>query len=258
MEFDTNQEIQIPKLGFGTWNLRGDECRRATLSAIEIGYRHIDTAEMYNNEVQVGQALKESGIDRSEFFITTKVYSHLHYADVVHACDRSLKKLGIDVIDLYLIHWPSSSVPIEETMKGLNEIIAAGKSRHIGVSNFSVAQFQAAQDHANSRIFTNQIPHHALRHDRKMLQFCQDNDVMLTAYSPLAKGRVARNATMLKIGQKHGKTASQVALRWLIQQDKVTAIPKSRSEERQQENFDIFDFALSEEEVAAIDELGSR
>jgi diketogulonate reductase-like aldo/keto reductase len=255
MEFETIQGAKLPKLGFGTWNLRGEECRRATQSAIEIGYRHIDTAEMYENEEPVGEALRQSGIDRSEFFITTKVYSHLRYADVVNACERSLKKLGVEAVDLYLIHWPSSSMPIEETIRGMNELVSTGKTRLIGVSNFSVSQFDEAQKHADTRIFTNQIPHHPLRFDREMLKYCQQNDVMLTAYSPLAKGRVSSNSTLEKIGQQYGKTASQVALRWLVQQDKVIAIPKSRSQKRQQENFDIFDFTLSVEDIAEIDGL---
>jgi diketogulonate reductase-like aldo/keto reductase len=256
MEIETIQGIHIPKLGFGTWNLRGEDCRGATLSAIEIGYRHIDTAEMYQNEEYVGRALKESGIDRTEFFITSKVYSNLRYADVIKACDESLKKLDVDVIDLYLIHWPSSSIPIEDTMRGMNELLQTGKTRFIGVSNFSVMQFNEAQDHANSPIFTNQIAHHPFRYQREMLEFCQKNDVMLTAYSPLAKGRVANEPSLQKIGERHGKTASQVALRWLIQQNKVVAIPKSRSAERQRENFDIFDFELSSEELSTIDGLG--
>lgn len=256
MQFTTIQGVKMDKLGFGTWNLRGNECYQATLSALEIGYRHIDTAEMYQNEDQVGRAIADSGLERSELFITTKVYSHLRYEDVLRACEGSLRKLGLEAIDLYLIHWPSGSIPMEDTMRGMNELLQQDLTRYVGVSNFSVKQFEEAQRHAGAPIFTNQIPHHPLRFDQRMLAYCQEKDVMLTAYSPLAKGRVARDSTLQMIAERHDKSAAQVALRWLMQQDKVVAIPKSSRRERQQENFAIFDFELSEEEVSEINRLG--
>lgn len=255
MEFLEIQGERLPKIGLGTWNMRGDTCYRATLSALELGYRHIDTAEMYRNEADVGRALADSGLDRSEIFVTTKVSpSHITHQGVLDAADNSLHRLGIDSIDLYLVHWPSDRIPIEESMSGMNELVNQGKVRRIGVSNFSVSQLQEAESASAARIFTNQIEYFIGYPQDAMLGYCQANEVLLTAYSPLNRGRLHSSHALAAIAAARGVTSAQVALRWLIQQDNVVVIPKSAHPDRQRENLDIFGFELSSDDIA---QLGS-
>ena len=251
-------EIQgehLPKIGFGTWNLRGDTCYRATLSALELGYRHFDTAEAYRNETEVGRALANSGLERSEIFLTTKVSpSQITHKGVLDAAEGSLQRLGIGTIDLYLVHWPSDRIPIEDTMAGMNELVNQGKVRRIGVSNFSVRQLQEAESASASRIFTNQIEYFIGHPQDAMLGYCQQNEILLTAYSPLNRGQLHSSNPLEAIAAAHGVTLAQVALRWLIQQDNVVVIPKSAHPDRQRENLDIFGFELSSDDMA---QLGS-
>ena len=255
MEFLEIQGERVPKIGLGTWNMRGNSCFRATLSAIGLGYRHLDTAEMYRNEEEVGRAIAESGVDRSEIFLTTKVSeSHHSHEGVLQAADRSLQRLNIDTIDLYLVHWPSNRIPIEETMAGLNELVNLGKVRRIGVSNFSVRQLEEAEAASKVRIFTNQIEYFIGHPVDAMLRYCQDNDILLTAYSPLNRGHLHSSNALEAIAEAHQVTKSQVALRWLIQQENVVAIPKSAHPDRQRENLDIFGFELTADQIT---QLGS-
>lgn len=253
MEFLEIQGESVPKIGLGTWNLRGKDCYRGVLSALELGYRHIDTAEMYRNELEVGRAIADSGVAREEIFLVTKVWSsHLGYDDVILAAESSAQRLGLEVIDLYLVHWPNSRFPIDGTMRAMNELAERGWVRHIGVSNFSVSQIEEAQRASPSKLFTNQIEYFVGHPQTAMLRYCQENDVMLTAYSPLDRGRLARSRQVSAIAEAHHKTAPQVALRWLIQQDKVVAIPKSAHRERQGENLGVFDLHLTESEMEAL------
>ncbi len=255
MEHLEIQGERLPKIGFGTWNLRGDTCYRATLSALDLGYRHIDTAEMYRNEAEVGRALADSGLERSEILLTTKVSpSQITRTGVLDAADSSLQRLGIDSIDLYLVHWPSDRIPIEDTMAGMNELVNQGKVRRIGVSNFSVRQLQEAESASAARIFTNQIEYFIGRPQDAMLGYCQENELLLTAYSPLNRGHLHSSRALEAIAAAHGVTMAQVALRWLIQQDSVVVIPKSAHPDRQRENLDIFGFELSSDDMA---QLGS-
>ena len=247
------QGERLPKIGLGTWNMRGDTCYRATLSAIELGYRHIDTAEMYRNEAEVGRALADSGVDRSEIFLTTKVSaSHVTRKGVLDAAENSLQRLGIDTIDLYLVHWPNDRIPIEDSMSGMNELVNQGKVRRIGVSNFSVRQLQEAESASAARIFTNQIEYFIGHPQYAMLGYCQENEILLTAYSPLNRGQLHSNKALEAIAAANGVTNSQVALRWLIQQDSVVVIPKSAHPDRQRENLDIFGFELSSDDMAQL------
>lgn len=256
MEFETIAGERIPKIGLGTWNLRGENCYRAVLSALEMGYRHIDTAEMYANEEQVGRAMANSGLARNEILLTSKVSSsNLHHDRVLRACRRSLEKLKLEQIDWYLVHWPNARIPIEETMRAMNELVEGGMVRHVGVSNFSVVQMGEAQAASSAKIITNQVVYYPGRGQRDILAYCRAEDILLTAYSPLAKGRLANHHALGAIGKAHGKTASQVALRWLAQQPKVIVIPKSADSNRQRENIEIFDFELTAEEAAEIDRL---
>lgn len=258
MHFEEVQGERIPKIGLGTWALRGSECHRAVVSALEMGYRHLDTAEMYANEAEVGQAIADSGVDRGELFVVSKVRSsHLGYEDVVSAGRRSLRLLGLDVIDLYLVHWPNSQFPIEQTMRGMNELIEQGISRLIGVSNFSVAELDEAQAVSQARLFTNQVPYYIGRPQTEMLEYCRQQELLLTAYSPLAKGRLAGDRRLAEIAQRHQATPAQVALRWLIEQDKVVTIPKSAHPARQMENLDVFGFELSDDDRAALAAAGN-
>ena len=253
MEFETIHGEEIPKIGFGTWNLRGEECIRAVGSAFELGYRHIDTAEMYANEQQVGRAIQDSGLERGEIFLTSKVLSsNLRHDAVLEACSRSLHKLNLDFIDLYLIHSPNSRVPIEETMRALKTLVEQGEVRTIGVSNFSIQQQAAAQASSAAKLLTNQVIYHSQYPQRELLEYCRENDVMITSYSPLARGRLAKNRGLQAIGDRYGKSVAQIALRWVVQQPNVVTIPKSSSRARQLENIEIFDFALADEEMTEV------
>lgn len=253
MEYLEIQGERVPKIGLGTWNMRGDTCYRATLSALELGYRHLDTAEMYRNEAEVGRAIADSSVDRSEIFLATKVSaSHLGHAGVLEAADNSLQRLGLDAIDLYLVHWPNDRIPIEETMAGMNELVKLGKVRQIGVSNFSVNELQEAEAASQARIFTNQIEYFIGHPAKAMLRYCQDKDILLTAYSPLDRGHLRPSSALEAVAEAHGVTIAQVALRWLIQQESVVAIPKSAHPGRQRENLDVFGFELSADDIARL------
>lgn len=255
MDYITVRGENVPALGFGTWSMTGDTCRAAVETALETGYRHIDTAQMYDNEDAVGQAIADSAVPREEVFLVTKILrQNLAYDDVLNSVEGSLQRLGTD-IDLLLIHAPSRSVPIEESIEAMNELQERGAVEHIGVSNFSVEQMEQAVAASATPILTNQVEYHPFESQTEILEFCIENDVVLTAYSPLAKGRVVDNEVLEAIGRRHEKTAAQVALRWLLQQEVVAAIPKASSHEHVEENFDVFDFELGSDEMAQIFEL---
>jgi 2,5-diketo-D-gluconate reductase B len=257
MEYIEFQGERVPKIGLGTWDLRGSECIRAVKHALEIGYRHVDTAEFYRNETEIGAAISESDVARDELFLTSKVWStHLRYEDLIEACQRSLQKLGIEWLDLYLIHAPNPQVPIEVSMRALNDLTAGGKIHHVGVSNFSLDQLRQAMQHSDAPIFSHQINYHPLHPQDEMVAFCQREKILVTAYSPIAKGRALRSALLQEIAARHGVSAAHVALRWLVEQDLVITIPKSSNPQHQQQNLDVFGFALSPEEKIKIDEMG--
>ena len=247
---------KIPILGLGTWNLRGRLCTEAVLSALDMGYRHIDTAQMYGNEDRIGDALQQTGTKRKDIFLTTKIKPpSLAYDKVLDSFAVSLEKLQTGYADLLLIHWPSSKVPVSETIKAMNKLQEDKQVKHIGVSNFSVRETREAMDASKTPILTNQVHYDPFRDQSGLLEFCIQNNIMLTAYSPLAKGRAAKNDKLREIGENYGKTPAQVALRWLIQQKNVSAIPKAENSDHQQENLDIFDFELSPDDMEKIFEL---
>ncbi len=251
----TAQNVTVPALGVGTWRLRGETCRTAVRSALETGYRHVDTAQMYDNEEAVGRAIADSSVPREDVFLVTKILRrNLSHDDVLTSVEASVDRLGTD-IDLLLIHAPSRSVLIEESIGAMNELQERGTVEHIGVSNFSVEQMRQAIDASETPILTNQVEYHPFEEQSEILEFCIENEVVLTAYSPLAKGRVTDSEVLREVGRRYGKTAAQVALRWLIQQDAVAAIPKASSQKHLEENLDIFDFALSDEEIERVFEL---
>jgi diketogulonate reductase-like aldo/keto reductase len=256
MKYIEIREMKVPVLGLGTWDLRGQPCTDAVLSALDLGYRHVDTAQMYANEERIGEALLRTDVPREDIFLTTKIMpADLAYHDVLQSFAVSLDKLQTDYVDLLLIHWPSSDVPVSETIKAMNELQEDRRVKHIGVSNFSVRQTREAMDASRTPVCTNQVHYDPFRGQSRLLEFCIQNDIMLTAYSPLAKGRAADNSKLREIGEKYGKTAAQVTLRWLIQQHKVSAIPKAGNPDHQRENLNIFDFELSREDMERIFEL---
>lgn len=242
---------RIPALGLGTWRLWGEACFQAVTDALEIGYRHVDTAQMYANEDQVGRGVRASGIPRDEIFLTTKIdESNLAAPDVRRSVEGSLHKLGMDYVDLLLIHWPDLAVPLEETLDAMLALQEEGKTRHIGVSNFTPDLFRRATAHAP--IACNQVEYHPFLAQDELLELARANDALLAAYSPIARGRVAEDRTLRQIGGRYGKSPVQVTLRWLVQQANVAAIPKSATRKHLQSNFNIFDFTLSTGEMEAI------
>ena len=246
----------MPALGFGTWQLRGSACEHAVRTALDLGYRHIDTAEMYGNEREVGAALTASGVHRQDVFLTTKVWpDHFRAAALKKAAADSLRRLGTDYVDLLLLHWPSSEVPLAETIGALNEVAAAGQARAIGVSNFSVDLMRQAADLSTAPITCNQVQFHVLHPQPALLDHARAHHVAVVAYSPLAKGRLVDHPVLTRIGAKHGKTASQVALRWLVQQDGVAAIPKASRAPNIRANLEIFDFSLDPSDLQQLASL---
>lgn len=255
MDSVTAQGATVPVVGLGTWQMSGEACREAVRSAVELGYRHVDTAQMYANETAVGQGIEDAGVDREDVFVVSKLNRGNLTADRVRATGvASADRLG-GWIDLLLIHAPSRRVPIEETIGAMNDLQDDGPVRHIGVSNFSVEQLRAAIQASDRPVVTNQVEYHPYTSQAALLEYCIEHDVILTAYSPLARGRVARDETLERIGRGYGKTPAQVALRWLLQQHRVTVIPKAASNAHQAENLDIFDFQLTNQEMTRIFEI---
>jgi len=255
MKFIEVKGARVPALGFGTWPLSGADCSRAVAEAIAVGYRHIDTAQLYGNEAEVGAGIKRSGVARDELWITTKLSrDHLNAEAAARSTLESLGKLGLDHLDLLLIHWPSRTVPLAETLEAMTRLRQAGKTRFLGVSNFTTRLLDEAVRHAD--IICDQVEYHPFLAQRAVLGAVKKHGLFLTAYAPVARGRAPGDRTLQAIGRKHGKSAAQVALRWLLDQDNVAAIPKAGSRAHMEANLAIFDFALSAEDRAAIDALG--
>lgn len=240
----------VPALGFGTWQLKGNVCVEGVAHALSLGYRHIDTAQAYDNEEQVGQGIRESGVDRESIFLVTKVHqSGFTHDRVIETTEESLRKLGTDFVDLLLMHWPNPDVPLRETLGAFNELQTAGRTRHVGVSNFSPALVEEAELYAT--IFSNQVEYHPYQDQSGLVEQAKSMDYMLTAYSPLDRGGVKGDPVLREIGERYGKSAAQVALRWLVQHG-VAAIPKAASAEHREANFAIFDFTLTDDEMESI------
>jgi 2,5-diketo-D-gluconate reductase B len=252
MQYVETNGARIPVVGLGTWELRGRTCARAVEQALRLGYRHIDTAEMYGNEREVGDGLRASGIRRDDVFITTKVWpSHFAPRELERAAKESVARLRVSEVDLLLLHWPSEQVPLSETMPALCKMKQMGLTRHIGISNFTVALVEEAVGLASEPLVTNQIECHPYLDQSKVIAACAQHGLSITAYSPLARGRVGTDKLLKRIGQAHGKTAGQVALRWLIQRN-IIAIPRTSKVERLGENLALFDFELTASEMEEI------
>ncbi len=245
----------MPAVGFGTWPLSGEACRRLVAEAIDVGYRAIDTAQSYQNEAEAGAGIRDAGLSREEIFVTTKIWpDRLRPEQVRLAVDESLERLGVDTIDLLLVHWPNPKVPIADTLHALDEARRAGKARLLGLSNFTVALLNDAKK-VGVPLFCNQIEFHPFLDQSKVLAASRAAEMFVIAFSPLARGLVARSPVLSAIGRKHGRTAAQVGLRWLVQQPGVGYAAKASSRARMVENLAVADFALTDEEMADVSAL---
>lgn len=253
MDFITIRDRKIPALGYGTWKLSGADCARGVEAAIAHGYRHIDTAQIYENEAEVGKAIAQSGIARDNLFLTTKVWiENLRPGALQDSVRVSLDKLRTDHVDLLLIHWPvTDKASFREQMDGLIDVQHGGLTKLIGVSNFTVAQMKDVAEDIGAPIVNNQVEYHPYLSQKPVLDYLMARGMFLTAYSPVARGAVKDDPVLQSIGKKYGKTPAQVTLRWLVQQG-VAAIPKAGSEKHLQENINIFDFSLTNAEMAQI------
>jgi len=249
--------FKIPTVGLGTWMLRGRECARLTEQAIRIGYRHIDTAQMYDNEAAVGEGVRASG-KRAEVMVTTKVQpTSLAPHDLERSVKESLAKLRLDVIDLLLVHWPNPRVPLAETLGAMAKMKREGYVRQIGVSNFTVALLDEANRVSPEPLVCNQIECHPYLDQHKVIAACREHGMAVVAYSPIARGNAQGDELLKRIGKAHGKSAAQVSLRFLVQQG-IVVIPRTSKVERLAENLALFDFELSEAEMAEIGRLSRR
>lgn len=231
--------------------LDGQDCVEGVRDAIELGYRHIDTARAYENEAEVGRGLAEGGVAREEIFLTTKLaHPRLRAGQVRDQMERSLQSLGTGYVDLLLIHWPNPDVPLEETLGAMVGLREQGLTRHIGVSNFPAPLLREALELAP--VIADQVEYHPYLGQAALLELARERDVMVAAYSPLARGELLDDPVLREIGDAHGKTPAQVALRWLLEQPQVSAVPKASSHENRRANFEVFDFGLSDEERGRI------
>jgi 2,5-diketo-D-gluconate reductase B len=248
--------VRIPKIGCGTWQLRATECAQIVAEALRLGYRHVDTAQGYENEAAVGEGIRASGIPREEIFITTKVRPDFAADGALQkSTEDSLKRLGTGVIDLLLLHWPSPTVSVSESARALSDAKSLGLTKHIGVSNLTVAKLDEAIRSSPEPLVAAQIEYHPYLNQSRILAAIRGHGLAVIAYCPIALGKVANDPHLVAIGAKHYKTAAQVTLRWLIQQDDVAAIPKTAQPARLRENLSVFDFRLSDIEMGEIRRL---
>jgi diketogulonate reductase-like aldo/keto reductase len=246
----------IPALGFGTFRMPGEDVLRIVPKALEIGFRHIDTAQIYGNEAEVGSAIAGSSLPRHDIFLTTKVWvDKFRHDDFIASVEESLKKLKTDYVDLLLLHWPKMEVPLAEQIGALNEVRKAGKVRHIGVSNYSTRLMADAVALSDAPIVTNQIEVHPYIDQSKVISAAKETGMSITSYYAMADGKVFEDDVLKELGAKYGKSVAQIVLRWVIQQDGLIALSKTVGEKRVVENFDIFDFEISTADMQAISAL---
>ena len=249
----------MPALGLGTWQLSGSVCARVVRSALDLGYRHIDTAQAYGNEGEVGAAVAESGLPRDQLFLTTKLWmDRLTRDEVERSTEESLRRLRSDYVDLLLIHWPNPRVPLAETLEAMAALREAGKVRRVGVSNFPVALLRQAVEQGGAEIFCNQVEYHPLLSQAPVLDYLRPRGMILTAYSPLAHGQVLANPEVLRIAAKHGASPAQVSLAWLLGQDGVAAIPKAGDTGHLRDNWAALDLELDPADRASLDRLAGH
>jgi methylglyoxal/glyoxal reductase len=253
-----NNGIEIPRLGLGVYQSPpGEITLRAVRYALKIGYRHIDTAELYGNESDVGRAVQESGIPREEIFITTKVWnSHQGYDSTLHACEGSLQRLGLSYVDLYIIHWPVQGLG-DETWRAMIKLLHEGKARAIGVSNYSIRELNELLHRSDIVPVVNQVEFHPFLYQEELLRFCKNNKIQLEAYSPLTRGKRLNHPNIVEVAKKYDKTPSQILIRWSLQHDLVV-IPKSIHEARIKENSQVFDFQLESNHMNVLNSLNEN
>ena len=248
-------ELSIPSIGLGTWELRGRKCRRVVREALELGYRHIDTAAMYENESEVGSGIVDSGIDRKEVLLTTKINTiEVNNEGIVDAFHKSLSDLKTDYVDLLLIHWPTFSTSLGDMLEIMYGIKESQKARAIGVSNFNTTLLNECARLGFEDIYCNQVEYHPFLSQEILLKKMNEMDVIPVAYCPICRGDVAKDSVIIELSEKYNKTPAQVTLRWLIQQQSV-AIPKTAKLERLKENIDIYDFEIDDQDMTRIHSL---
>jgi diketogulonate reductase-like aldo/keto reductase len=270
MKYETLPYLTLPKIGFGTWKIGGSMSANHSLDAqslaalryaLEVGYTHFDTAEMYgggHSEELVGQAVRGSGKKREDLFITSKVTpSHLNYNDVLNACENSLRRLQMDYLDLYLIHWPQTGMNPENTFRALNKLVRDGKLKHLGVSNFNLKLLKQSQEVSETPIVTNQVPYSISERSyvrNGVLEYCQHNDILLTAYEPVDKGHLRSNKALETVAKAHNATIFQIALAWVVAQPRVITIPMSFNPGHIRENFESVDIELTHAEFKTLND----
>lgn len=256
MQFKNIQGIDVPEIGLGTYGLIGKQGEQVIKMALNMGYRHIDTAQDYKNEREVGNAIKQAHIKRDELFVTTKIdRNNLEPEKLLKTAESSLLELDLSYVDLLLVHWPNPDYDIEKTMEAMLSFRDQGKALNIGVSNFPLKLLKEVNEELAVPIFCNQVEYHPLLGQFDLLDYVAEQDLLLTAYSPFGQGKLVSHPLLTEIGNKYGKSATQVALRWLIEQEQVVAIPKASSKEHLEENLDIYDFVLEDDDFYAIDDL---
>ncbi len=250
----------IPALGFGTWTLKGAQASALVEHALSVGYRHIDTAAIYGNEEAVGQGIKSSSVPRDEIFLTTKVWhADLNTADLVRSVQASLERLSVDEVDLLLVHWPSKTIPLAETIGALNTVVSRGYTKHIGVSNFTVPLLNEAVRIAERPLVCNQIEYHPMLNQDIVLDACRSHGMSVVSYCPLFRGgELFASDPVVSIAKKYQKSPAQIVLRWHVQQDNVIAIPRSTNSRRIQDNLAVNDFELADEDMSLISALGRK
>jgi 2,5-diketo-D-gluconate reductase B len=254
MQYKLIQGIEVPEIGLGTYKMHDRECTRAVREALDLGYRLIDTAQMYKNSRGIGEAIHTSSIAREDLFLTTKIWHTNLQPDAVHqSTEDILRQLDTPYVDLLLIHWPNEREDLRKTIEAMLVLRDQGKAMNIGVSNFPLGMLKSSIEEIRAPIFCEQVEFHPFIDQLPILDYAIDNDIMLSAYCPVARGRVLENEELQQIGEKYGKTPAQISLRWLIEQENVVAIPKSSSKGHLQENIDIFDFELTDDEFEQID-----
>jgi 2,5-diketo-D-gluconate reductase B len=249
---------RIPLIGLGTWDLRGRVCARVVEQALRLGYRHVDTAEMYDNEREVGEGLRASGVKRNEVFVTTKIWpSHFAPRELERTARDCLVRLRLSEVDLLLLHWPNPQIPLAETIGALCKVKRDGLARHIGVSNFTVSLIGEALQASSEPLVCDQFECHPFLDQSKLVAACRQQGMAIVAYCPIAKGSVRDDVVLARIGEAHKRTAAQICLRFLVQQN-IVVIPRTSKVERLAENAAIFDFTLSAPEMADISRLARR
>ncbi|RNC79687.1 MAG: aldo/keto reductase [Balneola sp.] len=256
MQFKTVQGVDVPEVGLGTFGLVGKKAEQVVKMGLSIGYRHIDTAQVYKNEQEVGSALRQAHIDREELFITTKIDRDYLEADkLLKSAEQSLLDLNLDYVDLLLIHWPNPDYDLEKTVEAMLALKEQGKALQIGVSNFPMSLLKEVNEELSMPVFCNQVEYHPLLGQFDLLDYAAEHDLLVTAYSPLGQGKMLDNPLLRELGEKYGKSSAQIALRWLIEQEQVVVIPKASSKDHLEQNLDVYDFVLDDEDFYAIDDL---